>query len=64
MANPPDVRFPVLHNGRRGVDDGAIHVEEEAIKGMFLRWQAVVWLRAHVVGSGDVVGVFFSLESC
>lgn len=36
-------RLPVLDYCFRGVDNGTIHVEEEAIKGKLLRGQAIVW---------------------
>lgn len=44
-----DLRFPVLDHRFGGVDDGAVHVEEEAIEGELLRREVVLWLRAHDV---------------
>lgn len=38
---------PVLDNGGRRVDNGAVHVEEESVKGDLLGRMCVVWLRAH-----------------
>lgn len=44
-----DLRFPVLDHRFGGVDDGAVHVEEEPIEGELLRGEGVLWLRAHDV---------------
>ena len=39
-----DLRLPVLDDCLRRVDDGAVHVEQEAIEGEFLGRQAILRL--------------------
>lgn len=38
---------PVLDDRGRGVDDGAVHVEEESIKGHLLGWKSVLRRGSH-----------------
>lgn len=42
-------RFPMLDHCFRGVNNGAIHVEQEPIKGEFLWRLDVLWCRSHDV---------------